>query len=207
MTKRKKTIARSTTVTDRQRHDWQQDQFVAAGVQYYIAARGAALAGLMPVSGNLVHHAIEMLAKAGIIKHRASGSFEQTQDKLMGLGHKLRAIWAELQVCYPNAQFSGRDSLVAYLDRWEDIRYPDPDGLTGATGMAMSIPRRKGQEPVAIDPRGPTTEYYLNLEDCDELIKEMWQALGFTAARFRHYLHMSKYASDVYSEDNLHQIV
>ena len=57
----------TSKVSDSDRHEWQARQFVAAGVQYYIAARGAALAGLMPVSGNLFHHAFEMLLKAGII--------------------------------------------------------------------------------------------------------------------------------------------
>jgi hypothetical protein len=176
-------------------------------VKYYIAARGAALAGLMPVSGNLFHHAIEMLAKAGIIKHNATGSFGQTQEKLFSLGHKLKAVWTEFKLCHPKASLSVFDALVAYLDRWEEIRYPDPDRLSGKSGMAMSIGRRKGQQPSAQMPTGQVAEYFLNLEECDELVKAMWLALGFPPTRFRHCLHMSKYASDVYAEDNLHPIV
>jgi hypothetical protein len=35
-------------------------EFMRLGTQYYIAARYVAWAGLLPVSGNLYHHAIEM---------------------------------------------------------------------------------------------------------------------------------------------------
>jgi hypothetical protein len=207
MTNGKKSMKTSANVSDAQRHDWQERQFIAAAVQYYVAARGAALAGLMPVSGHLVHHAIEMLAKAGIIKHNLSVPFAQTQRTLMSLRHDLKRVWEQFQSCCPSARLSAFDSLIAYLDRWEDIRYPDPDRLIGNAGMAMSIGRRKGQQPSAQMPSGQVAEYFLNLEECDELVKEMWLALGFSPAYFRHFLHVTKHASDVYSEDNLHPIV
>lgn len=40
------------------------ERFFHLAVQYYVAARFAARAHLIPVSGNLYHHAIEMMLKA-----------------------------------------------------------------------------------------------------------------------------------------------
>ena len=73
--------------------------------------------------------------------------------------------------------------------------------------MAMSIVHRKGQEPVSQMKSGRTVEYYLTLEECDELIKELWQVLGFTPAYVRTFLLMRKQAMAMYTEANLHQIL
>ncbi len=193
-------------VSDRDRHDWQARQFVSAGVQYYIAARAAALAGLMPVSGNLFHHAIEMLLKAGIITHNVEMPFATTQKLLRKLSHDLVATWQSFQASHPDAHLVAFDPLVEDLHRWEEIRYPDPNVGEGVVGIAMSIVHRKGEHPYTSTPSGTTVEYYLKLEECDELIKELWHVLDFTPAYFNMFLLMRKQAKDLYAEDNLHQI-
>ena len=45
-------------------------EFLNLGIQYYIAARCAAHARLMPACGNLFHHSIEMLLKAYLLRNR-----------------------------------------------------------------------------------------------------------------------------------------
>src|SRR5262245_52180009 len=44
-----------------------RDIFYDCGMQYYVAARFAARAGLVPTHGNLFHHAIEMCLKAALV--------------------------------------------------------------------------------------------------------------------------------------------
>jgi hypothetical protein len=193
-------------VTDRGRHEWQAREFVAAGVQYYIAARAAALAGLMPVSGNLFHHAFEMILKAGVITHNVTMPFATSQRTLRNLGHDLKKIWNAFQVCYPGDTLGAFDPLIADLNRWEDIRYPDPNRFTGAAGIAMSVVHRRGEHPSAKSPSGKTVEYYLRLEECDELVKTLWQVLDFTPSYFRTFLLMRELAKNLYAEDNLHRI-
>ena len=196
----------TSRVSDSDRHDWQARQFVSAGVQYYIAARAAALAGLMPISGNLFHHTVEMLLKAGIIQHSRTAPFAVTQKRLMRLRHNLGKTWETFRSCYPGAHLAAFGPLVTDLNRWEEIRYPDPDVFAGATGIAMSIVHHKGEHPIAKTPSGTTLEYYLKLEECDELIKALWEVLDFTPAYFRTFLVMQKLAKDLYEEDNRHQI-
>jgi hypothetical protein len=61
------------------------EQFGTLAAQYYVWARFAALAGYAPVCGNLMHHVMEMLLKAGAIKrglipHRADVGEHQKAD-------------------------------------------------------------------------------------------------------------------------------
>lgn len=62
------------------------------GVQYYVAARSAAMARLAPITGNLFHHSLEMLLKAGL-------SRQNSMDYLkVEYGHKLDKLWTRFKV-------------------------------------------------------------------------------------------------------------
>jgi hypothetical protein len=56
--------------------DKEGSEFIATGTQYYVAGRYAVIAGLMPVAGNLLHHAIEMCLK-GALSKKAGKSLQQ----------------------------------------------------------------------------------------------------------------------------------
>ena len=64
------------------------ETFLKLGIQYYTAARWAALAKLMPVCGNLYHHAIEMFLKA-----RLSQNYTLEQLSHHHFSHKLDKLW------------------------------------------------------------------------------------------------------------------
>ena len=44
------------------------EEFFRTAGQYYVAGRYAAFAGFIPVTGNLLHHAIELFLKGGLSK-------------------------------------------------------------------------------------------------------------------------------------------
>jgi hypothetical protein len=48
------------------------DELFKYGSQYYVSGRYAVLAGLIPLGGNLHHHAIEMLLKGALAKSMTS---------------------------------------------------------------------------------------------------------------------------------------
>ena len=48
------------------------DEFFATAGQYYVVGRFAAFAGLIPITGNLLHHAVEMFLKGGLSKNGSS---------------------------------------------------------------------------------------------------------------------------------------
>jgi hypothetical protein len=92
--------------------------FYAIGLQYHAAARFAAVSALMPVSGNLFHHALEMILK-GKLTHTLS------LDRLKKCGHDLRKVWRRFKRMLPTEQLSPFDDLIAKLDQFETLRYPD----------------------------------------------------------------------------------
>jgi hypothetical protein len=103
--------------------------FYQLGLQYYAAARFASLGGLLPVSGNLFHHAVEMTLK-GKLTH--SLSLKQLQKTL---GHDLKKIWHKFKALFPNDDLSSFDQLIDRLDDFEKLRYPDNLLANGAQIM------------------------------------------------------------------------
>src|SRR5437764_1206031 len=96
------------------------EEFLRLGVQYYIAGRSAFMAGLVPVCGNLFHHAVELLLKAKLSRTRMLGELSQRP-----YGHNLRLRWSALKAGFPNEVLGQLDDPIAALDRFENIRYPD----------------------------------------------------------------------------------
>jgi hypothetical protein len=61
-------------------------EFFRLGLHYYIAGRFATLAGLFPMAGNLLHHAVEMFLKGALV--RLVGL-----KPLRKVGHDLNGLW------------------------------------------------------------------------------------------------------------------
>ena len=62
------------------------DEFFRLGVHYYVAARSAVMAQLLPTCGNLYHHALEMFLKAGLSRRYAPKNLKK-------FGHNLQKMW------------------------------------------------------------------------------------------------------------------
>ncbi len=103
----------------------EKSHFGQLAVQYYTAGRWAAINQFMPVSGTLLHHAVEMALKAALIT-------SQTMPELKGLGHDLSRSWAEFKRLFADPALSEFDSAVGELDKFEEVRYPDSVIARGA---------------------------------------------------------------------------
>ena len=134
-------------------------QFAQLAVQYYVAGRYAAIAQLIPVLGNLLHHAIEMSLKAALADH-------MTLKQLRNLSHDLTKVWAQFKSQYPAAPAARFDDVVAALHRFEDLRYPDSVLAKGAM-MELVLFRKHVGTPRTPAPTVP--RYALVLEEIDEL--------------------------------------
>src|SRR5437763_14081811 len=106
------------------------DEFFATAGQYYVVGRFAAFAGLIPITGNLLHHAVEMFLKGGLSKKGLSLA------DLKKLNHNLPNIWTKFKTTFNDPALNQFDDAIRLLHRWEDIRYPD---LTAAKGMRATI--------------------------------------------------------------------
>lgn len=101
--------------------------FLQLAIQYYVAARSAALAALIPVCGNLFHHSIEMFLKARLSQTRTLQELSKVP-----LGHNLLALWNAFKLEFPAAQLDTFDTTIDTLQLFERIRYPDETLKHGA---------------------------------------------------------------------------
>jgi hypothetical protein len=141
-------------------------RFFDFGFQYYVAARFAVRSGLVPVAGNLFHHAIEMFLKGELAKHLDEG-----QRRDIGLVE----LWSEFKkqeaAGSPLASF---DPIVETLSKFEEIRYPENlvlNGMTCTFGFGKAMPTVH---------EGPRTEpdYELFVGEIDALVKAILTSSG-----------------------------
>ena len=92
--------------------------FISAGMHYYVAGRYAVFAGLNPTAANLLHHAVEMGLKGALAKKGISSK------RLKKLGHDLPKTWRKFTAVY-GIDGSSFDRVIAGLQKFEEIRYPD----------------------------------------------------------------------------------
>jgi hypothetical protein len=105
--------------------------FFRLGVEYYVVARFAALARMMPLAGNQYHHAIEMLLKGQLAKTLPIAVLKKKYS------HNLKRTWKKFKKLFPAEDLSPFDDLLSRLNRFERLRYPD-NALS--EGMAVAIP-------------------------------------------------------------------
>jgi len=143
--------------------------FMSLGVQYYIAARSAAWAGLLPVCGNLYHHSVEMFLKSGLVRKYG------LLDLRRRFGHKLPVLWDEFKKEFPSPGLTQFDTAIADIEEFEDVRYPDKILKHGAQ-MVVDF---RGT-PAAPNPPSPSTQkeplYKFYFDDIDRLIGEIFTA-------------------------------
>ena len=132
--------------------------FISASMHYYVAGRYAVYAGLNPTAANLLHHAIEMALKGAL------ATKGMDLKALKGLSHDLPSIWAEFTAQY-GIDGSAFDGIIAELQKFETIRYPDEIVKQGLASLIS---------PGKPSPRSGHTKHALWLGEIDELMDEVF---------------------------------
>jgi hypothetical protein len=165
-----------------------RELFFHSGTQHYVAGRFAAIAALIPVAGNLLHHAVEMFMKGGL-------SATRTLDQLKGMGHNLPRIWSEWKSQYPDPAHTKFDGVITDLHPFEELRYPN---AVLAHGAGVTIDMGCGPRP---PPSGcPEPEYYLSVPEVDELVAVLFAAASVNPPYFTSRLR--KVARDFLMDQN-----
>jgi hypothetical protein len=99
-------------------HSHADYHFYKLGLHYYATARFAFFSAMLPLTGNLYHHGVEMVLK-GRLTHGYS------LQGLRQFSHDLMRCWAAFKALYPAENLSPFDDLVAALHTFERLRYPD----------------------------------------------------------------------------------
>jgi hypothetical protein len=147
------------------RNDRFKDTFCDFATQYYVAARLAARAGLVPIHGNLFHHAVEMYLKGALV-----GTLPVEDMKRKPYSHDLTAIWDRFKTKEADPALARFDPLVQKLQLFESIRYPDKivnEGLV-ATVVWQAHHATTVSGSVRIPPK-----YEFIIEDVDNLMIEV----------------------------------
>src|SRR5215472_12548869 len=149
------------------------EEFFATAGQYYVAGRFAAFAGLAPITGNLLHHAVEMFLKGGLSKKGLSLA------ALKKLSHNLPNIWTKFKTTFDDPALDQFDDAIRSLHRFEDIRYPD---LIVAKGMLAAI---NITSPLPLPNSSPSEpKYELCVQDIDALVGELFRTVSANPPAF-----------------------
>ena len=127
-------------------------EFWKLGVQYYAAARSAVQSGLLPVCGNLFHHAIEAFLKA---RFSLTLSLNQVKRLAGKTGHELPPLWNAFKAEFPGAGLEQFDDAIAAVQPFERLRYPDAIVKEGAqilVGKFITPPRPNAPPRYQVDP-------------------------------------------------------
>ena len=101
--------------------EYDQRGFFNNGIQYYAAARMLFFARGAPVTGNLAHHAVEMLLKGALCRVVPLTALAKPRE----FGHSLTRLWERFKTELKDATLARFDDTIAALDPWETLRYPD----------------------------------------------------------------------------------
>lgn len=145
--------------------EFSQHHFFRLASQYYVAGRFAALTRLMPVSANLLHHAIEMYLKGAL-------ATKLTLSELKKPSHHLTKVWEMFKSHFNDPALAVFDSAVAELDKFEAVRYPDS---IITDGMAVQLALFHGDLVPSVQNSSMSATYQLVLEDVDALVKVIFE--------------------------------
>jgi hypothetical protein len=170
---------------------------VELSVQYYASGRFAALSRLHRAAANLLHHAVELLLKAVLVR---SLPLERLKKEF---GHDLPLLWQAATAASPSLVTPQRQRTIAALHKFEDLRYPD---LLLSHGGTLTVALQTGEDPRVSGTRPSSGAHYqFNLEDIDELWAALFHGASANPAAFLQ--HLTPEARAVLEDRNRHSIV
>lgn len=146
-----------------------KETFCDLATQYYVAARFAAQVGLLPVHGNLFHHAVEMYLKAAL-----GGTLPLGQMKKYS--HDLTALWDQFKTKHADPFLRRFDPTIQALQNFESIRYPDK---IVHKGMLASIAWQPHHAVPGTGSAKVPPKYEVIIADIDDLVIELLKRGSF----------------------------
>ncbi len=155
------------------------------GFHYYLAGRYTTHGHMVPVCGNLMHHAVEMLIKSALAREMTWAQIQELGAwPPKGYRHNIRLLWQAFKD-RPEADTSLLwvfDEVIGWLHKWEDIRYPETlvriGGLINISPIVdlqphemthTAAPPDTQRDPL-LPPWDPPEEFRLILPQVDRLV-------------------------------------
>lgn len=121
---------------------WRRDakpRLARLAITYWILGHQAHVWRTAPVSGNIMHLAVEMILKALLVERVG---LDALKDEY---GHSLPLLWAGVLEAHPELACADTATMIERLHRYEHIRYPDVLMERGGILMTSSAPGRLSQ--------------------------------------------------------------
>jgi hypothetical protein len=134
-------------------------EFLRLALQYYIAGRSACFAYSMPVAGNLLHHAVEM-----VLKHLLAEKGFSESELRYKFRHDLKKLWRATKSHLADPALDTYDPVIRTIARMYDVRSP-----RRGYSFQMSLRKEPTNPPTGSAAKG-LRHYHLSLEDADELM-------------------------------------
>jgi hypothetical protein len=164
---------------------------VEFGTHYYIVGRYSMFSGFGVVSGNLMHHAVELLLKACLARqdpdpnaNRKPDTWAQIQKyrHTKSYRHNLEKLWSEFKTRNPDVASAEHDEVIRGLNKFEDIRYPD-NLIQGGAVLSVSLYEVRPEHRTAPIPalhqplvKPESRMFYLELPRIDRLVQMLFRA-------------------------------
>jgi hypothetical protein len=155
--------------------DMNADYFVRSGCEYYASARFGMYAQQSYICGTLFHHSVEMLLKAGLAKKG------QSLDELRRLGHDLKRLWRAYKSEYGAGELERHNGTINALNKYEDIRYPNPD--LGSIGVGLQWSGEPGEVKTFGGLKTPK-QYHLVVAKIDDLVADIFRTSSWNPGVF-----------------------
>jgi hypothetical protein len=141
-------------------HPAARENFFKIALEYYVNGRAAALSGCLFTTGNLLHHAVEMMLKGELSKTTSLDDLANPKK----FGHWLPKCWNGIKALFPTVDLTEFDAMIQGLDKFEQIRYPDKLLSHGAS-IGIGFGRGRVIQNIKID--HPVPEYQVGIGDVD----------------------------------------
>src|SRR5262249_22693206 len=152
--------------------------FYKIALQYYAEGRFGTLTGMMPVCGNTIHHAVEMM-----LKGRLTHTLTLAQMAANPYRHCLPRISQVFKALYPAEDLNRSAQFITLLHDFDSIRYPDRILQQGATiTMGFVTESRMGGHA----PGRPEPAYRLSITDLDALMNELFRLCPINPGAYLH---------------------
>jgi len=212
------------------KEEW--DQYARLAAEYYIAGRFAALAGWMPTCGNLMHHAVELQLKCGLMKAKAIPDLAQP-SRWARFWHLMQGWLAKCHLAKRPAnppanldQYFQWEYSHKLKKLWRDFkRCHAAVDLSAFDSMIRELDRWEeiryprlgialGVQVNALPPptfggtkmRGVTI-YTMSIEPVDQFMQRMYSVMGIGSVILKACFMRSPVARSIYEDGNVHRII
>jgi hypothetical protein len=150
-----------------QAHPGAYKHFYKLALEYYVSGRAAVLCGNTRITGNLLHHAVEMLLKGHLSKTTPLKDLKSRQK----FGHNLPKLWTAFKGLFPADDLTEFDTMIDELEKFEEIRYPDE---ILAHGVRIGLGFGRGKPITRTTPGRPEPVYQMGLGDVDAFFAQLF---------------------------------